>query len=321
VTVTVIGAGVVGLTCAVRLAEAGFPVRVISRHEPLATTSAVAAAVWFPYLAEPRDRVLAWAARSRAELARLAAEEPESGVVIRELVVATRDAASLQALPWWAADLPGARVTRQAGLPPRYAGATIAAVPVAESPRYLPWLAARAAAAGAELAVRPEGVATLAEAAAGSRLVVHCSGLAARELAGDGSVVPVRGQVAIVAAAVDRVLVDDDEPAAPVYVIPRSDGCVVGGTAEPGEWDTTPDLAVAALLLRRASALAPQLVAARLLAVRAGLRPSRPAVRLERADLADGTPVIHCYGHGGSGLTLSWGCADEVLGLVRDALG
>ena len=42
-----------------------------------------------------------------------------------------------------------------------------------------------------------------------------------------------------------------------------------------------------------------------------GLRPARPSVRLER--VAD---VVHCYGHGGAGVTLSWGCADEVVSLV-----
>ena len=42
-----------------------------------------------------------------------------------------------------------------------------------------------------------------------------------------------------------------------------------------------------------------------------GVRPARPAVRLERAG-----DVVHCYGHGGAGVTLSWGCADEVIRLV-----
>ena len=47
-----------------------------------------------------------------------------------------------------------------------------------------------------------------------------------------------------------------------------------------------------------------------------GLRPVRPAVRLER----DGH-VVHCYGHGGAGVTLSWGCADEVVALVSNGSG
>jgi D-amino-acid oxidase len=39
-------------------------------------------------------------------------------------------------------------------------------------------------------------------------------------------------------------------------------------------------------------------------------------VRLE-AETRDGGAVIHCYGHGGCGVTLSWGCADDVLALVE----
>ena len=45
--------------------------------------------------------------------------------------------------------------------------------------------------------------------------------------------------------------------------------------------------------------------------VAVGLRPARPAVRLE----AEGR-VVHCYGHGGAGVTLAWGCAGEVAALL-----
>jgi D-amino-acid oxidase len=51
-------------------------------------------------------------------------------------------------------------------------------------------------------------------------------------------------------------------------------------------------------------------------AVAVGLRPARSEVRLEATTLADGRPLVHNYGHGGSGFTLSWGCADEVARLV-----
>ena len=47
---------------------------------------------------------------------------------------------------------------------------------------------------------------------------------------------------------------------------------------------------------------------------RVGLRPFRKSgVRLEKEKLGDGRTVIHNYGHGGSGFTLSWGCAEEVV--------
>ena len=51
---------------------------------------------------------------------------------------------------------------------------------------------------------------------------------------------------------------------------------------------------------------------------RVGLRPARRTVRLEAVPGETGT-VVHCYGHGGSGVTLAWGCADDVLALVRAA--
>ena len=60
--VVVVGAGVVGLSCAVRLLEAGHRVDVVARDLPLETTSAVAAALWYPYRAFPHERVAGWSA-------------------------------------------------------------------------------------------------------------------------------------------------------------------------------------------------------------------------------------------------------------------
>lgn len=49
----------------------------------------------------------------------------------------------------------------------------------------------------------------------------------------------------------------------------------------------------------------------------AGVRPyRRGGVRLERDTLPDGRPIMHDYGHGGAGITLAWGCAEEVLALL-----
>jgi D-amino-acid oxidase len=321
--IVVVGAGVVGLTCAVRLAEAGHRVRVIAREEPLATTSAVAAALWFPYLSAPRDRVLAWAAATRRELERLAAVEPGSGVALRELLL-IEPCASLAASgePWWASAVPAWRPAR--GAERAAAGdqaAHLTTVPVAESPRYLPWLLARLRSAGGELELRPEGLAELRDVPAETRAVVHCSGLGARQLAGDATVLPVRGQVALVGPlALERAVVDDRDAQRPVYVIPRRDDVVVGGTAEVGSWELAVDAATTTALLDRACRLVPELAAAPLLGARVGLRPTRPEVRLERERAGD-PPVVHCYGHGGAGLTLSWGCADEVCALVEPALG
>ena len=110
-----------------------------------------------------------------------------------------------------------------------------------------------------------------------------------------------------------RWLLDESGP---TYVVPRRSDVVVGGTEEEGAWDRAPDEAVAKELLNRARELVPELRRARVLRHRVGLRPARPSVRLEAVTTASGGRVVHCYGHGGAGVTLSWGCADEVAALV-----
>ena len=82
--VVVVGAGVIGLTCAVRLAEAGHETHVLARDLPPETTSAVAAALWYPYRALPQDRVdRAGRARTYDVLGELAAD-PATGVRVRD---------------------------------------------------------------------------------------------------------------------------------------------------------------------------------------------------------------------------------------------
>jgi len=79
----VIGCGFSGLSCAIRLLEAGFRVTVVAREEPRDTVSAVAGGLWLPYEVGPLDRVGAWGAATYRELeargAQLAAGSPSRG--------------------------------------------------------------------------------------------------------------------------------------------------------------------------------------------------------------------------------------------------
>lgn len=75
--ILVIGAGVAGLTTAVTLAEAGHPAQVYTAEPPEATASAVAGALWGPWLVEPRQRVLRWAEHS---LTTLSDSQPTPGL-------------------------------------------------------------------------------------------------------------------------------------------------------------------------------------------------------------------------------------------------
>ena len=314
--VTVVGAGVIGLTTAVRLAEAGHEVTLVARDRPLATTSAVAAALWFPYRVLPYDRVLAWSRQSYVTFSRLAVDAPESGV---ELRWGTELLRSDPPDPWWASAVPDLTVTRD--VPPPYTCGWRFLAPVIDMPRYLPWLAARATAAGAMIDPSPVSLADLADVADLGPVVVDCTGLGARNLVPDPAVTPVRGQVVVVAQiGMDEWLSDDLDDHVLTYIVPRRDDIVVGGTADDDSWDLTPDPATADAILTRATALVPALAAAPVLAHKVGLRPTRPEVRLE-SDHRGPQTIIHNYGHGGAGVTLSWPCADEVVALLASTTG
>jgi D-amino-acid oxidase len=178
--------------------------------------------------------------------------------------------------------------------------------------RYLAWLRDEGTAAGVE--VRPQRVASLAEVP--GDLVVLAAGLASGPFLGDSSGIAVQGQVVRLAAptVIDWVL-DEENPAGLTYVVPRGDDVVVGGTAVEGASGTEPDPAVERAVLDRACALVPALRGAEVLSRAVGLRPGRPTVRLDRTSVG-GRPVIACYGHGGAGVTLSWGCARDVVALT-----
>lgn len=299
--VIVVGAGVVGLSCAVRLLEAGHRVDVVARDLPLETTSSVAAALWYPYRAWPEDRVLAWGARTFEVLEALAGD-PGAATGVR-MVPGTEVLGAATPDPWWAGAVPG---LVRAAPPAGYADAWSFVAPVVEMPLYLRWLAQRVEQLGGTLTRL-----NLATLPSGGDLVVNAAGLGARLLGADTSVAPVAGQVVHVAqVGLERWWLDADGP---TYVVPRSGDIVVGGTAVEGEWSRTPSPATAEAIVRRASRLVPELADAPVLRHKVGLRPARPAVRLEREGR-----VVHCYGHGGSGVTLSWGCAEEVVSLAGD---
>lgn len=302
----VVGAGIIGLTTAVVCAEAGLRVRVWAREPAGRTTSAVAGGLWWPYRIEPEEHVGRWALASLLVYEELALRPDVTGV---RMVEGVHGETRLDALGAWAGMVPGLRAATR----DEYAGEGLwARLPLVDMPAHLEWLRGRLLAAGGSVETRTAR--DLAEAAA--PIVVNCTGLGARELVPDPSVRPVRGQLVVVEnPGVTTWLTSVDEgSAATTYVMPQPYGLVLGGTAEEDEWSTEPDPATAAEIVRRCAALRPEIAGARVLAHRVGLRPARPAVRLESVPRPDGTLVVHNYGHGGAGVTVAWGCADEAAG-------
>jgi D-amino-acid oxidase len=184
-------------------------------------------------------------------------------------------------------------------------------VPLMDTTIYLPYLAARFIAAGGMLTTGSH-FEKLEDVDRDSDLIINCAGIGARELAHDIDVEPHRGQIAIV-PKIDNLscaIVCDDAPL--MYAIPRTNDSVFGGTNDVSD-DLKPDSKTTKAIVAECSRVL-EIETPRVLREHVGLRPFRKSgVRLERAQLHDGRTVIHNYGHGGSGFTLSWGCAEEVL--------
>lgn len=312
--VLVIGAGVSGLTTAICLAEAGLSVLIRAEHPPHRTTSVAAGALWSPHLVEASGRVAGWSRRTLDELTRLAGDAA-AGVRIATGVQVWRAPA---VVPEWGAALAEFRACEATEIPAGYTTGWRFAAPVVEMPVYLGYLFARFTAAGGRLEAGV--VRSLEEVSGEAGVIVNCTGVGARDLAFDPLVSAVRGQVVVVAnPGITEFFVGVDEDAGElVYFFPHRDTVVLGGTEEPGNWDLQPDPATGRLIMERCGAIEPRLGSAEVVAHRVGLRPVRPHVRLETQRLAGGALVCHNYGHGGAGITLSWGCAREVARLIRD---
>ena len=302
--VGIVGAGVSGLTCAVVFAERGHRTAIFAEQMGPGTTSAAAAAIWYPYDAGPSGQTITWALETYRTLLDLARDTP-TGVSIIELRTFSRTGEIV--IPEWALPLGAKRLNSE--IPAAFVSGFTLNVPLMDTTIYLDYLARRFREAGGE--IHPHGrFAQLEEVDPAFALVINCAGLGARSLVQDSDLEPHRGQVVIVPKIDLRcAVVCDDAPL--MYAIPRALDCVFGGTNQLSD-DWTIDPAATKRIVAECSRLL-DLAKPEVLGERVGLRPfRRSGVRVERTQLRDGRAAIHNYGHGGSGFTLSWGCAEAV---------
>ena len=322
--VAIVGAGVSGLTCGVVLAERGFHTAIFAKEIGQQTTSGAAAAIWFPYDAQPAEKVIPWALETYKALIDLT-RDPRSGVSMIDLRQFSRTG-EIQ-IPDWAIPLGGSVIPSKVACDAvaertgserikcrEFTSGYAISVPLTDTTIYLDYLAARLLRAGGTI----NGEVCfekLEEVDRDFDLVINCAGIGARELVRDTDLEPHRGQVVIVPRVEDLscAIVCDDAPL--MYAIPRTNDCVFGGTNDLSS-DLAADPATTNRIIAECSRVL-NIERPNVLAACVGLRPFRKSgVRLEREKLRDGRIVIHNYGHGGSGFTLSWGCAREVLDLA-----
>lgn len=194
---------------------------------------------------------------------------------------------------------------------------------ICDSQLYLRYLNQRFHKAGGE--VRRRRISDLSDLA-DFDVVINCMGLGAQTLFQDDKLFPVRGQVVRVKAPWIKHYYNNDGK---FYVIPNLETVVLGGTTQKGSWDTSINEQDKQRILEGCCQLVPSLKHAQVVADWAGLRPARDRVRLELEyhqvqTERGGTkriPIFHNYGHGGAGITLHWGCAQDVVKLVETYLG
>jgi D-amino-acid oxidase len=216
-------------------------------------------------------------------------------------------------VPDWAPRL-GVRMLSAGDMRPGFRSGYAINVPRIDTTTYVPYLRQRFATAGGTTHAGT-AIARLRDIPAEYPYIINCAGVGARELANDTAVEPRRGQVALVAALpLDHAIVCDDPPL--MYAIPRARDCVWGGTNTVSH-DLAPSAADREAITTECARVLELGTSPTLLGDRVGLRPFRHGgVRLQREQLSDGRTVVHNYGHGGAGFTLSWGCAADVLTLL-----
>jgi D-amino-acid oxidase len=313
--ILVIGAGVMGLSSAVLLERAGIRTRIWAREVAPNVTSCIAPAFWEPFRVEPEHLVSVWGRAAFAEFFRMAREAPETGILLRRgRSVFAQDVPD----PWWHDCVPEYRRLSASELPRGYCGGFAWTTAIIETPIYMPWLMRQYERLGGTIERRR--LVDLSEALAAARIVVNCSGLGARELVRDPAIYPSRGQlVRVEQFGLEEFFIDEGRSDGLAYIIPRSKDIILGGTAEDHVETLEPDAATADAIMRRCRTLVPRLGEAKVLGHLVGLRPRRSGVRLELERIGD-RAIVHNYGHGGAGISLSWGCAQEVLKLVRQLL-
>ncbi|MBA3369937.1 MAG: FAD-dependent oxidoreductase [Thermoleophilaceae bacterium] len=302
--VAVVGAGVIGLTTAIELAERGLVVQVRTRSAPSQTTSAVASAMVGPSVAPAGEPAAAWE-RASIETFTTLASVPGTGVALRRGRLAARASGP---------PLPGFEPCALGDLPEGFGSGFWATLPLVDMPVYLDYLVRRLEAADGRIEFGD--LHHLTELAEVAPLLVNCAGLGARELVPDPTVRAVRGQQVIVDnPGLEEFFVE--APFSPSWAAywPYPDHVVLGGTRTDGDETLDPDPDLAEQILQRCIAVEPRLRQATVRAHQVGLRPARPAPRLE-AEQISGARCVHNYGHGGGGVTLSWGCAREAASLL-----
>ena len=313
--VSILGAGISGLSTALTLLKAGFEVEVMAHQISPDTTSDLAAALWFPYEVKPKELAAKWGQQS-FKTYQSYLEDSKSGVrMVRFRIY--YDAP--QDVSWINDAIPDGHLMPIAkeNLPKGYLFGYSVLVPFIDTSKFMPMLKNRILEMGGKIQ-KIEKIKSQDHwlSLCSSPILVNCTGLGAKEIFKDEELYPIRGQIVRASKPdIDDCFVAIQESSdCLTHVFPRSDDCILGGTSQVGNENEEIDELTAKQIMTRSLELEPAVADIQVLEDKVGLRPGRSSIRLEKERLGERV-LIHNYGHGGAGWTLAWGCAESVLKL------
>ena len=334
VNVAIIGAGVIGCSVALRLYEvlqSNAVVTIISETFSPNTTSNKAGAIIMPFnvtnsdgsVANENNRNIEKWTRESFKLLHDLYNSKEAGVVDVQLVNGyySEEAAHDATPPWWSDLTPGFRQVgqlekSQMNIPSCFDIVYAFSTFIINGRKWLPWMMDKIKQQGGSFVQRK--IRDLSELNSYD-IVINCTGIGSHELVNDRLVYPVHGDVILVNAPWIKQFYFLIGKELYTYIFPRADDVLLGGTGRRDDWSELPDDQSVQALKRRCDEVVPSLEGVNVLQTWAGLRPGRDIVRLEKDSIQTDSPLlIHCYGHGGQGMVLAWGCALDVSNLVLE---
>ncbi|MEH1905072.1 MAG: FAD-dependent oxidoreductase [Nostoc sp.] len=357
--ILVIGAGVSGLTTAICLREAGFSVVIVADRFAPDLTSIVAGALWeWPPAVcgshgAPRslERSKEWCMTTYNKFKKIHAEfgPEETGLYLRDAYFYFKDVLENRPddlrkmnelkdkVDGFERGLQIVKETIDLNFKGGIKDAYKHMAPMTNTDVYMKWLLQYVKDIGCEIIQEKITVNVVQNEQEllrrfNAKAIVNCAGLGSIATTGDTSMYPLRGALVRVKnlgkVVTDAHCISHEQSSSNeqdiVYIVPRGDDLVVlGGLTQQDQWDTNLSLEVPIIRQMYDGCLEflqelRELPLDETEPVRTGLRPlTEENVCVERVL---NTHVFYNYGHGGSGVTLSWGCSQEILQLVQEML-
>ena len=253
----VLGCGVMGLTTARLLQDRGFEATIYAKDLPPDTTSNIAGGQWSPFTVADADQTTSGFRTQFERAARLSHRYyqnlvgPTYGVrwienyILRDQPFPVQQPGPIDDLYFAPELLPGERHPFAAAHVRRFTTMLI------EPPVFLAAVTRDFLARGGRIQVRAfhdrSELLSLEEP-----VIVNCTGLGSNALFGDAALLPIKGQLAILLPQpeIDYIMIRGG-----YYMFPRSDGIVLGGTHDRGDWSGTVDPAVSARIIENHQAV------------------------------------------------------------------